>query len=518
MPRAVVVSSIGLLVALQAGCGDSPAASVGVSEPALTAPAPAPETTVPSTTTVTSVDTTLSTATGAPDIRDYPPQVDIGSFPDQDSLLRALQTIGSTSPLDNEDVAAVAEGRAPPESICADILRNNEPGAGTIIHEVSAALNGEGGVVFVLRHPNESLTARMYSTGDADPVTGGCRLLFDAPFAVTQDDTAFSVAEWQQHLSDLLAATEVVIADHPGALALDVGGGDWLLMNTHTLETVTASGVGTVIGVGTVGEDFVIVTNVDDSLTAVNIQAVSADGSVKLLGTLDTPASAGAPPRAQVVSFGIDTYVLVQTATNTAFSVGTPAQLFHGKVEPMTATVYGELSATGDGTFIVTREAFSGSRQISTNHGQTWRDANIAVDGFDNSVNAASIDADTAIVYDLTDRGSLAVAHADGSLTEFPGAPDGGGWFMVPAADPQQDLVIGRLTGQAITVDRATGMPTASMRQLFATDGDQVMTAWLAPDGHYKALVAHGHLCQPDGRNYFGDCESIRIIDGLESP
>ena len=74
------------------------------------------------------------------------------------------------------------------------------------------------------------------------------------------------------------------------------------------------------------------------------------------------------------------------------------------------------------------------------------------------------------------------------------------------------------LTGQAITVNGATGIPTTSMRQLFATDGDQVMTAWLAPDGHYKALVAHGSLCQPDGRNYFGDCESIRIIDGLESP
>ena len=56
------------------------------------------------------------------------------------------------------------------------------------------------------------------------------------------------------------------------------------------------------------------------------------------------------------------------------------------------------------------------------------------------------------------------------------------------------------------------------MRRWLVTDGDQVMTAWLAPDGQYKALVAHGPLCQPDGRNYFGDCESIRIIDGLESP
>ena len=45
-------------------------------------------------------------------------------------------------------------------------------------------------------------------------------------------------------------------------------------MNTHTLETVTATGVGTVIGVGNVGEDFIIVTNVEGSLTAVNIQAV----------------------------------------------------------------------------------------------------------------------------------------------------------------------------------------------------------------------------------------------------
>ena len=327
-------------------------------------PTPTPETTVATSTTVPSVDTTLSTATGAPDIRDLPPQVDIGFFIDQDSLLRALQTIGSTSPLDNEDVAAVAEGRAPPESICADILRNNEPGAGTIIHQVSAALNGEGGVVFVLRQPDESLTVRMYSTGDADPVTGGCRLLFDSPFAVRQDDGATAVAGWQQQLSDLMATTKVVIADHPGALAVDAGGGDWVLMNTHTLETVTATGVGTVIGVGNVGDDFLIVTDVDDSLTTVNIQAVRADGSVKLLGSLDTPDSTGgaAPPRAQIVSFGIDTYVLVQTATNTAFSVGTPAQLFHGKVVPMAATIYGELTMTDDGSFVVSKESSGGGR------------------------------------------------------------------------------------------------------------------------------------------------------------
>jgi hypothetical protein len=517
VPRAVVVSSIGLLAVVQGGCGGSPAASVAVSEPSTVVSVSTPESTAIST-TFPSVDTTLSTAAGGPDLDTGPPQVDLGSFADQDSLLRALQTIGSTSPLDNEDVAAVAEGRAPAESICADILRNNEPGAGTIVHQATAALNGDGGVVFVLRHPDESLTVRMYSTGEADPVTGGCRLLFDSPFAVRQDDPATAV--WQQQLSDSLAITKVVVADHPGALAVDAGGGDWLLMNTHTLETVTAVGVGTLIGVGNVGEDFVIVTNVEGSLTAVNIQAVRADGSIQLLGSLDTPASTGgaAPPRAQVVSFGVDTYVLVQTATNTAFSVGTPAQLFRGKVVPMAATLYGEFAVTGDGEFIVSREPGSGSRQISVDHGQTWSDANIAVDGFGQTVIVTSLDDGGAVVYDGADLSRLAVAHRDGSLTAFGVASDGGGWFMVPAADPQHGLVIGRLSGQAITLDRATGVPTASMRQLFATDGDQVMTAWLAPDGHYKALVAHGSLCQPDGRNYFGDCESIRIIDGLESP
>ena len=523
MARAVVVSSIGLFAVMQAGCGGSPAASIAVSEPATVVSVSTPESTAISS-SVPSADATLSTAAGGPSsgpaIDSGPPQVDLGFFADQDSLLRALQTSGSTSPLDNEDVAAVAEGRAPSESICADILRNNEPGAGTIVHQATAALNGEGGVVFVLRHPDESLTVRMYSTGDADPVTGGCRLLFDAPFAVRQDDTATAVEGWQQQLSDLLATTKVVVADHPGALAVDAGGGDWLLMNTHTLETVTAVGVGTLIGVGNVGEDFVIVTNVDGSLTAVNIQAVRADGSVQLLGTLDTPESIGgaAPPRAQVVSFGIDTYVLVQTATNTAFSVGTPAQLFHGTVVPMTATIYGELSATRDGTFIVSGDRFSGSRQISSDHGESWTDGNIQVDGFGQTMIVSSIDEDAAIVFDGTDPSRLGVAHSDGSLTEFGGASDGGGWFMVPAADPQHGLVIGRLSGQAITIDRSTGTPSASMRQLFATDGDQVMTAWLAPDGHYKALVARGPLCQPDGRNYFADCESIRIIDGLESP
>ena len=123
--------SIGLLVVTQAGCGDSPAASVSVSEQATVA---VPQTTAIST-TVPSVDTTLSTATLVrPAVRrstlvhhrstSAPSRIRI--------FARALQTMGSASPLDNEDVAAVAEGRAPGESICADILRNNEPGAGEV--------------------------------------------------------------------------------------------------------------------------------------------------------------------------------------------------------------------------------------------------------------------------------------------------------------------------------------------------------------------------------------------------
>jgi hypothetical protein len=99
---------------------------------------------------------------------------DLGSFTSADALTAALRASG---PLDNESDASVRQGTAPGLSICVPILRHNEPGAGTVIHEALAGLGADRGVVLVLRRPDGAEEARLYSTGEADPVTGGCRLL-----------------------------------------------------------------------------------------------------------------------------------------------------------------------------------------------------------------------------------------------------------------------------------------------------------------------------------------------------
>ena len=102
---------------------------------------------------------------------------ELGTFTNQAALVAALLATGS---LDNEGPDAVADGRAPNESICAAIVKSNEADAGALAHQATASFNGQGGVVLVFQRPNGGREVRMYSTGDADPTTGGCRLLFKA--------------------------------------------------------------------------------------------------------------------------------------------------------------------------------------------------------------------------------------------------------------------------------------------------------------------------------------------------
>ena len=83
----------------------------------------------------------------------------------------------ASGPLDNESDSSVGAGAAPGLSICVAILRHNEPTAGTVVHQAMAGLGADRGMLLVLRRPDGSEEARLYSTGDADPVTGGCRLL-----------------------------------------------------------------------------------------------------------------------------------------------------------------------------------------------------------------------------------------------------------------------------------------------------------------------------------------------------
>jgi len=101
------------------------------------------------------------------------PAPELGTFPSQAALVAALLRSG---PLDNMTPASVAAGTAPGRSICADFLPSD---AGTLIHEAAGAIEGDhAGVVFVLRDAQGNRQIRLYSTGDADPASGQCRLIF----------------------------------------------------------------------------------------------------------------------------------------------------------------------------------------------------------------------------------------------------------------------------------------------------------------------------------------------------
>jgi hypothetical protein len=111
---------------------------------------------------------------GVPEVVHSP---DLGVFSDQGALVAALLASG---PLDNEKADAVAQGRAPNQSICASIVETTEPTAGAVIHQALATMDGQTGVVLVFERADGSDEVRMYGTGDADPVTGGCPLRFKA--------------------------------------------------------------------------------------------------------------------------------------------------------------------------------------------------------------------------------------------------------------------------------------------------------------------------------------------------
>jgi hypothetical protein len=71
----------------------------------------------------------------------------------------------------------------PGVSVCADIARQQEPTLGTVVHEARATLSGQGGVVLVFMRPDGSGEVRLYATGDADPLTGGCSMMLQVPLS-----------------------------------------------------------------------------------------------------------------------------------------------------------------------------------------------------------------------------------------------------------------------------------------------------------------------------------------------
>ena len=103
-----------------------------------------------------------------------PPLPNLGDFTDQVSLIDALVASAGLQEQDGSDTGIRGS------SICADIVRYNEPDVGTLVYEAIATLSGEVGVVFVFARPDDSREVRMYGTGDADPATGGCPLRFES--------------------------------------------------------------------------------------------------------------------------------------------------------------------------------------------------------------------------------------------------------------------------------------------------------------------------------------------------
>jgi hypothetical protein len=175
-----VVGLVVLIAAATASCGSSPSATP-VGDATVIRGAASTAVTVAAATTdgnepVTSLSPVVpDTATGVPP--QPPPDPDLGQFTDQASVIQALLSSG---PLDNR-LAETTEGSVLSHSICADIVQHNEPSAGKLDHEAIATLNGQTGVVLVLERADGGREVRMYGTGDADPVTGGCPLWFQAP-------------------------------------------------------------------------------------------------------------------------------------------------------------------------------------------------------------------------------------------------------------------------------------------------------------------------------------------------
>lgn len=104
------------------------------------------------------------------------PSPDLGLVGDEAALVAALVASG---PLDNQLLSDA--GMRPSVSICADIVQHHEPTVGTLVHQALATFNGQVGVVLVFERPGGAREVRLYGTGDADPVTGGCPLLLQAP-------------------------------------------------------------------------------------------------------------------------------------------------------------------------------------------------------------------------------------------------------------------------------------------------------------------------------------------------
>lgn len=97
---------------------------------------------------------------------------DLCRFTDEAAVLDALAASGALTNQSWSDPNV-----RPGVSICADIVSFHEPEVGTLVHEATAVLDGQVGVVLVFKQPGNLTEVRMYGTGEADPGTGGCPLL-----------------------------------------------------------------------------------------------------------------------------------------------------------------------------------------------------------------------------------------------------------------------------------------------------------------------------------------------------
>lgn len=119
------------------------------------------------------VDGTTSPISDMPTFSDGVETPDLGVFPAGADLVEHVRGLGT---LDNETDAAKSEGRAPGLSICAALLNESE----VLAHQATAQIGDQSGVVLIIQQTDGSRLLRLVGTGQADPVTGGCPLLFEA--------------------------------------------------------------------------------------------------------------------------------------------------------------------------------------------------------------------------------------------------------------------------------------------------------------------------------------------------
>jgi hypothetical protein len=116
-------------------------------------------------------------STTAPAERSQAMLPDVGPT-DSGSLFTVVNASG---PLDNQEPAAVAAGRAPAASPCIDVLARFASPDAVLVHEAKTEYEGEDAKVLVYRTRDGRITGmNVFIEGSGQRASGGCDLLTQA--------------------------------------------------------------------------------------------------------------------------------------------------------------------------------------------------------------------------------------------------------------------------------------------------------------------------------------------------